>query len=56
MCGQYNGVVSADPTRKAGDLKANIRRTETIGLLLLSVLVLIITLVRYWGDIRWSVW
>ena len=29
--------------------------TETSGLLLIAFLLLVLTLIRYWHDIRWSV-
>jgi hypothetical protein len=28
--------------------------TETVGLLLIALVILVITIVRYWHDIHWS--
>jgi hypothetical protein len=43
---------SSEP--KPADAKSSIHCVETIGLVLLAFLVLIITIVRYWGHIAWS--
>jgi len=53
---KYNVGVPAAEKPKASDPKTKALRAETIGLILLSVLVLIITVIRYWGEIPWSVW
>jgi hypothetical protein len=44
--------VRSDP--KPDDPKPSIHRVETIGLILLAFLVLIITILRYWGHVAWS--
>jgi hypothetical protein len=40
-----------DPERKQ---RHSIYATETAGLLVIALLLLVLTLVRYWHDIHWS--
>jgi hypothetical protein len=40
--------------KTAGRARFQIHASETIGLLLIAVLLLVITLIRYWHQINWS--
>jgi hypothetical protein len=54
----YNGLVADPPkqtTPQAGHPHHHAYATETTGLLLVAVLLLILTLIRYWHFINWSI-
>jgi hypothetical protein len=48
--------MSAPPRQNdsQGKHRHSIYATETAGLLLIALLLLVLTLVRYWNDIHWS--
>lgn len=54
--GHYNAGVPPARRPETNARKTSIARVETLGLLLLSLIVMLITLIRFWGQIRWSVW
>ena len=60
---RYNGGVESLPGHDGKDTERDeprrharhrIHSSETIGLLLIAVLLLVITLIRYWHHINWS--
>lgn len=54
----YNGfVVNAQPQNDSGHKHRRhaIYATETAGLLLIAFLLLVLTVIRYWHAIHWSV-
>jgi len=45
----------ADPTRAKRDQKqSSHRQLETKGLIVIAILILAITVLRYWHNIHWS--
>jgi hypothetical protein len=54
----YNVDVPLSPKEGASDAKHprhHVYATETTGLLLIGVLLLILTLIRYWHFVNWSI-
>ena len=54
-----NRVPAAKPENESssapgGKPRRSIYASETVGLVLIAVVLLILTLVRYWHDIHWS--
>jgi hypothetical protein len=55
---RYNTAVDRSHTKKHHGAKRHqhpIHATETLGLLLIAFLVVVITVVRYWHAIHWSI-
>ena len=58
FCAAYNTVVVHTQRHNDSDHKRHrhaIYATETSGLLLIAFLLLVLTMLRYWHAIRWSV-
>jgi hypothetical protein len=54
----YNGFVDIphkEATPQAGHSHHHAYTTETAGLLLIGILLLILTIIRYWHLINWSI-
>ena len=54
---RYNRRVNAPDLQNQPDHKShrhNVYASETMGLLMIAVMLLILTLIRYWHNIHWS--
>jgi len=57
--GRYNiRVTSPEPTKNSSSSQAHHRHavyaSETTGLLLIALVLLVLTVIRYWHEIHWS--
>ena len=51
---RYNVFVTLEPQRESQGHKHPVYALEATGLLLIAIMLLILTVIRYWHNINWS--